>query len=965
MGGTVGVNARDAQATFGVKMTDSTGAVTAPYVAFNSSARTAWNLGGKMAGTNTDRWNFGPSAGGLPLVLTRVMPDIKYKVNVFRNGNELDPLAPVSPGEDWDSNWVLNGVTNFARTASSYSYGLVEVPMHMWDEVFIQIKPEGSDGAIVIDNLECSSWRGQTIFSPEPPSSDDQKHELVWETTCGVAKFDPLAGDDGSMVYEITRSRADPNEDQGIVTPLLVAGIGDMLFNYKVVQGTASIHVQSLNYMGNFDSTLMTTNVTAAMTPDYERMYVPFLTNKTGRFRILLHPDSSADASVLIDNIKATDYPDVGDTSWEAYNALISNYEWNPDIKFDGSANVEYRSATINDAYDKDTPLGVAYDDDEPYIQSPRITTGIGEVSFWYRTYPVTNGGAAKPGKIYLKAAKDVTDFKADPGSVLTLSVSDLNPYAPTYAAQVADMNTLTNIQNEVWTKFNVEFFKDEYKVLRIYGDSFTGARVMLDNIIVTEPVRSSIDVGFVRLIPEVPLYSDSVGLEVDLINPRMNPENITVDLLYYVGTNVWGVNNWKGSATRVPLTKDANDKYFFFVSNAIPQLPIDSVVQYSVEVNYEGTFPSPVFYDGVQTPFVNPEWYEPVDLNQTFASQGVSPYYFVFSVGVGTNGVYINEFLPFAYFGGPIGLADQYVELIGPEGANIENWRIEHVKVLDGASAVSDTVIWTNVMRQGASLSFKPESGSNPKGWGFYLLACPGVSNSNTVFNSAVNGKPIVIDQELFPASLYTPDYSNFVTPAERLGMDVPAAMRLRRSMGAYVHRLAWGEQAQIQPLVDRGYTPLPSRGITTGARRQVYMWSQNVDELAFILQGTDRYSPGYYNYGQELLLWDVDPITEEPVGETPQVAISVSSIAVDSVKTTVMFDVRTINSVALTGSDGFTWYIETSDDPSFAAPTAHQITTTITADAVGTPSTFSVDVPHESPVPQKLFYRIKAVHP
>ena len=169
----------------------------------------------------------------------------------------------------------------------------------------------------------------------------------------------------------------------------------------------------------------------------------------------------------------------------------------------------------------------------------------------------------------------------------------------------------------------------------------------------------------------------------------------------------------------------------------------------------------------------------------------------------------------------------------------------------------------------------------------------------------------------------------------------------------------------AQIQPLVDRGYTPLPGRGITTGARRQVYMWSQNVDELDFILQGTDRYSPGYYNYGQELLLWDVDPITDEPVGETPQVAISVSSIAVDDLKTTVMFDVSTINSVALTGSDGFTWYIETSDDPSFATLTAHQITTTITADAVGTPSTFSVDVPHESPVPQKLFYRIKAVHP
>lgn len=966
MGGTVGVNVRDAQTTFGVSMTDASGVVTQPYAAFNSSLRSAWYLGGKMAGTNTDRWTFGPSAGGVPLVLTRVMPEIKYKVNVFRNGNELDQVAPVSPSQDWDGDWAYNGVVNFARTASSYSYSLVEVPMHMWDEVFIQIKPEGSDGAIVIDNLECSSWRGQTLFSPGPPSSGDPNHELVWETTYGVAKFDPFADDDGSMVYEMTRSRADPNEDQAIVTPLLVAGIGDILFNYKVVQGTASIHIQALNDEGFVHSTLMTTNVTAAMTPDYERMYVPFLTNMTGRFRILLHPSSSEDASVLIDNIKATDYPDVGDTSWEAYNVLISNYEWNPDIKFDGSANIEYRSATVNNEYDRDTPLGVAYDDDEPYIQSPRISTGIGEVSFWYRMYPLESGEVAKPGKVYLKAAKNVTDFDTDPGSVLTLSVSDLNPLAHTYEAQVADMNALTNIQNQVWTKFSVEFFQDEYKVLRIYGDTMTGGRVMLDNIIVTEPVRSSIDIGFVRLIPEVPLYTDTVGVEVDLVNPRMNPENISVDFLYYEGTNLWGVNNWKNSAVRVPLTKDPNDKYYFYSSNAIPPKAIDTVIQYTVEVSYEGTFPSPVFYDGVQTPFANPEWYEPVDLNKTFASRGVSPYYFVFSVGVGTNGVYINEFLPFAFFGGPIGLGEQYVELIGPAGANIENWRIEHVKVLDGASIVSDTVIWTNIMKTGASLSYKPEGDPNPKGWGFYLLACPLVSNTNNVFNLAVNGKPIVIDQELFPPYLYTANYSAFVNPSTRLGMDVPGAMRLRRSMGADVHRLAWGTQTQIQPLVDRGYTPLPSRGITTAARRQVYMWSQSGDELDYVLQGSDRYSPGYYNYGQELLLWEVDAAAgEPPVTVQPQVAISVSSIAVDSAKTTVLFDVNTINSVALTSSDGFTWYVETSDDPSFAVSTAHQLTTSITADENGNVSTFSVDVPHVSPTPQKLFYRIKAVHP
>ena len=214
-----------------------------PYAAFNSSLRSAWYLGGKMAGTNTDRWTFGPSAGGVPLVLTRVMPEIKYKVNVFRNGNELDQVAPVSPSQDWDGDWAYNGVVNFARTASSYSYSLVEVPMHMWDEVFIQIKPEGSDGAIVIDNLECSSWRGQTLFSPGPPSSGDPNHELVWETTYGVAKFDPFADDDGSMVYEMTRSRATPTRIRR--SDPLLCGMGHPL-NYKCAGTARSIFQDSM-----------------------------------------------------------------------------------------------------------------------------------------------------------------------------------------------------------------------------------------------------------------------------------------------------------------------------------------------------------------------------------------------------------------------------------------------------------------------------------------------------------------------------------------------------------------------------------------------------------------------------------------------------------------------------------------------------------------------------------------------
>ncbi|NLB68251.1 MAG: hypothetical protein GX804_00980, partial [Lentisphaerae bacterium] len=948
MGGTVGVNVRDVGSAIELSMTDSAGN-PGPYATFKSGGSSDWSLGGNQEGTLTPRWSFSTGTGGEPR-LHKVFPDIKYRVNVYRDGvGNNNPIAPVPSfkgGEivDWDENWDELGNNDNARTAGSYSYQNVEIPLKMWDDVFIQIKPEGSDGAIVVDDLSCDSWRGRTIFSPGPPVGETT--ENVWETTYAIARNDPSVD---SMVYELTRSRANPAENQEMITPLLEAGIGDLLFNYKVVKGNVTFAVELLRTTGEvYGEPLMVTNVTAAMTPTYDRMYVAALTNMTGRFRIIIDPQlSSADGSILIDNVKVTDYPDVGDASWEAYNALISTYTWDTSIKFDGDANPEYRSASLNDEFDRDTPLGISYDDEQPYIQSPRISTGIGEVSFWYRSDPDPGNPGALPGKIHLIAAKNITDFANNPDALLTLTVDLLNPQSETYVEQVASLSGLQSINTNSWTKFSAEFYQADYKVLRIYGDTYNGARVMLDNIIVTEPVRTSIDIGSVRLIPEIPLFTDSVGIEVDLKNPRMNPYNIKVNLLYMVGTNVWGVNNWANSAYRVPLTKSDHSQYVFYASNAIPAMPIDSVVQYAVEVKYDGTFPSPVFFDGntndlTQAQFTNPSWYEPIDLNKQYASQGVSPYYFVFSVG--TNTVFINEFLPNAtYVTGPIGLGEQYVELIGPENANIAGWKQEQVAVANNVSAEKDIVIWTNVMKPGAAFTYRsiPADVPNEKGWGFYLLACPQVNSSNPSFSSPLQGYPIVIDQELFPPELYNADYSNFADLNNKIGLEVPGALCLRRSMGAYVHRLVWGGGTMLDALENRGYERLDNRGVSPAVRRNVYMWSQNTDPvnpaLEFLLQTPDRYSPGYYNYGQTLLLWDVIP-SEEDVGETPEVAVSVSGIEVGIGKATISFDVSTLNGVALTSQDGFTWYIETSGDPSFADVTAHEIVSAITADDDGT---------------------------
>ncbi len=957
IGGTIAVNSRDAQAEIQVSMTTDGGASLPEFSSIASSPQAAWDMGGLMEVSGAPRWIW---AGG-PTMLRREIPVVKYRVSVFRNGlNTSDIIAPVpSLDSAWDTAWDLNGNGDEEKSVNTFAYQNVSFPMHLWDNVFIKVAPTGSDGFLVVDDLAVKAWRGDTLYDPTLSGSDPDE-ELVWKATYAVIND----YDRGNLGYELARSRANPDEDQMIVSPLLLNGIGDILFNYLVTTGNVSFSVESLLQNGQVHETLFTTNIFASVSNSVNRIYVPALTNFTGRLRIRINnAQSSPDGVIFIDNLKATNYPNVGDTSWEAYNLLISTFDFSPDIKFDGAANTAYRSTALNNSYTANTPLGVAYDADKPYLQSPKIETGIGEVSFWYRAYPTPLTGY--PGKIYMKAAKNVGD---DEELWITLGKNDLNADSPLYAQQVESLDGLTNITSSAWTYFSVEFFKADYKIFRIYSDVGLNDRVMLDNVIVTEPVRTSIDIASVELIPAVPLYTDKVGVRVALTNPRMNPTDIKVYLLYTIGTDTWGRDNW-ATTNEVALTQDPNNMYLFTVTNAILKKPIDTVVQYAVKVEYTGTFSSPIYYG---EEFVNPSWYEPIDLNEQFAPASKTPYYFVFSVG--TNCVFINEFLPFGsgFFTGYVGLSEQYVELIGIENGNIENWRLETIR--PAASQQKDVAIWTNVLMsaidsktQFTSRFVSGSSEPTDKGWGFYTLACAGVSVTNSHFKP---NNPIIVDQELYPASVYTLGYQAPVNVNNIIGLAEPGALSLKRSMGAYVQRIAWGAPSSIQALLDRGYEQLPVRGVSSTLYRKVYSWAGDGnpegESLAWVVQLPALYSPGYYNTSQAELIWTLDPVPEEePNVDPPAITVAIKSIQLDLTKATLQFAVASTNGFALTIESGFTWAVETSEEVSFSAPTSYPISGDITALDTGAESTYSVDVNLDEPVLPTLFYRVKATHP
>ncbi len=937
IGGTVGVNSGDAIATFWPKVSAIGSGPSSGFGDVSSTTSSgSWYLGGRMEGDTRNRWAFSAPSGTVGCSLVRNMPVVPFRVMVYRTGLEDYYMAP---GMDWSTSWDEFSDGDEVKTSSSLSYENISIPMHLWDNVFIKISPTGSDGYLVLDDLFVEGWRGLSPdYDPALPESDPDA-ETVWR-----AEYDVRTKRGDSVMYEFTLSRADPDAQQMIVSPLMEDGIGDIIFNYEVTGGNVAFRVERNTYDGVFDSWMEVAYTNVQPTASQQRMYTACLTNMVGRVRIVIDRENSSPQGTLwLDNIRVTDYPVVGDGSWAGYNVLISSLPNESDKKFDGAYNVDYKSAVLNNSYNEGTPSGIMYDEDKPYIQTPLINTGVGEVSFWYRSYTPRS---RNPAKIELKVAPS----SSTPSSEWkTLTKEDLNKESELYEEQVAALESLNCITNEQWVYFSIEIYDTDNGVLRLYSDVEDASRPMVDNVLITEPVRTSIEIGEVSFVPDIPLYTGPVGVRVRLKNPRMNPRDIVTFFDYTTSTNVWGYENWDQDGVagrrRVQLAQDPDDELLYTADNVIPQLPADSVVQYNVEVNYSGTFPAPVHY-GEQ--FVNPEWYEPVDLNELYGSEtgDRSAYFFVFTVP--TNVVFINEFYP--SYDTPQTL-QEYVELMGPRNGNISGWTLEHFRYADiGADSVIP--FYVNKLKQGAAFSadksYQPggdNEGEDDKGWGFYVL---GRSETSDLASD------VRIDEELFPED---EDYYLDGGSSGSAG-----AMNLKRSMGAYVDRISWGSYAyRFDPFgfMDIGVT----RPTSATGRRRVFALTEDGDGAGYGWNTDPDYTPGMFNYGQISWLDPVSPLDPVEPSDTPSIEVRITGIKMTEKGADVTFAVTSTNGVELGPNSGWTWSVCASSSIGFAEEQEIPITEDITASSDGTPSEYTVSVEFASPEAAGEFYRIKAV--
>ncbi len=685
---------------------------------------------------------------------------------------------------------------------------LTEV-FHLWDENFVELRYGGGEGHVVIDDPRVYAWRANTrgTDNSEPaetggvtynrwPDWDTQynwlRDELGWAVLEGWVNTS--LGSAGNEV-QLERSRANPDLVQALVSPVLTNGIGSINFSYRVAGGTAVFAIERSQEGNMRNWTRLQTHTNAVGSSGNIFLQVRELF--TGRIRVRLLEESDFDAILRLDNLLARDYPPRDETTWQGYNILVTDQQ--PDRLFVG------QSAYLNNDPSEDTVGTQVLNEHRPFIQTPKLSAGIGEIAFWYRVW-----GEGETGTLTLAAAPN-----ADASDTPTLD----SPYG--------EWTVVTNL---TVTNTDFEYFQDDTIfdqknfVLRLYSPTNEGARICLDNVLVTDPVRPGFEIQSVSLIPEQPLSSEVPEIEVRLGRYIMNPENIEVFVSYRTGTNDWGYTNWwtvahtPNVSERVQLEpiEPGSSIYRTTSSNSLPSYPVDTVVQYVAWGTHkdlkldQGDLP---IFQGTNT-FENPAWYDPIDLNATLGEDGWSPYYYVYSCP--PYSVWINEIN--YYRTSRDYEVGEYVELIGPATAKLDGWRVQ---LIDYASYAAYEECEID---SGFTLP------NDTKGWGFFVWGDPIVTNVDRLFDNHAN---------------------------QNIALN--GGIKLIRSMGAVEQKVCYGNEATVGGMTYNGYeytglkttwfdAPLHLKNkVSIGA-------GTNYTDFVWEVGGDNDYTPGGVNERQIL---------------------------------------------------------------------------------------------------------------
>jgi len=609
------------------------------------------------------------------------------KIGVYLQASDRDSTAaPAAPGTEAWKLFKQVDLTGFGYSSNS-------VTINQWRSQFVMLQVMGRSDSlkidVAVDELKVSSWRGQEISDL---SRDDTWIENEAENEEWVASEAWVVTNSAALgnVVQLDHTRggrvvdALGNEgawiDQAIRSPLLTNGMGMLEFDYKVLRGPAKLTVQ---YAPDWDSSnwqsIRSLVVNAAMSSfQHELFYLG--TNQPGYLRVLNERSGVyTNALVEFNNLVAWDEPYIADTSWRAYNAKVTDTD-RQRIMLD-----ETEACFLNNSKTAETdPAQTLYD---PFLMSPLLPTGLGKLSFLGRMYS-----------------------NSQPATV-SLYMTTVGPNAPSNQWTKIHEFTVTNTLYDAYSFEPVD--GRLYRAVKLVTGTVAGSRrVCLEEVVISEPVFPGFEILNVKALCKdsdgeysavrfQPMHSDEVGIEAQLKNIQLSPQNIQMHVSYYVGTNVWGVENWPSNqVVTLPMVLYDPDTLVYRTETTkdIPFQEKDQVVQYYVWATYEDA--EGIELQTSQTVFDNPSWYYPVDLNQTFAaSGGWSPYYIVYGVPVGA--VWINEINAadtatnsVRYVG-----ENQYIEIAVPAEVDLAGWQVD--LVLDHSGYVTTITIPAGLPQQ------------------------------------------------------------------------------------------------------------------------------------------------------------------------------------------------------------------------------------------------------------------------
>jgi hypothetical protein len=605
--------------------------------------------------------------------------------------------------------------------------------------------------------------------------------------------------------------------DQAVRSPLMEHGTGMLEFDYMVHRPPAKLTVQ---FATAGDDSLwhdIHSIVVSNAMSNYSHALVYLGTNISGYLRVLNERSPGyTNAWVSIDNAVVWDEPDVDDADWRAYNVKVTDADLQR-VLLD-----ESKACFLNNNQYADTdPDQTLYS--EAYVKTPLLPTGIGSLSFMARMY------TSVQSTVFLH----VTSHPS-------------GPRAPDSEWHQVASYAITNLLYETYRFQPLD--GREYRAAKLVVPTTGGGqRVCVEELAVTEPVLPGFEIVNVRALCAEgggfsderfqPLHSDEVGFEAQISNIRLSPQNIRLYVDYYVGTNVWGVENWPAgevATLQMELIDATNHLYRTDLFNVVAPQEKNQVVQYRVRAKYEDA--SHTELDAYQSVFTVPPWYYPIDLNQRYAATGGwAAYYIVYDVPVGA--VWLNEINAYEVYDGLTAHSGQnkYVEIAVPAEVSLSGWHLDLVPSNDYDPVY--TISFLGVL---------PEQQPVTNGYAFFVVG------------QDPDAQPDEIRGVVPPLPKLDYGDQNF---AYKFPSSKPLGIRLRRPWGMYEHsvvydrRPEWGGSYSGEDWVDAhsdlGFMYVGTEGqggslnvITNSVRYALPLASDWTNQLAW--------TPGGLNVGQ-----------------------------------------------------------------------------------------------------------------